>query len=128
MTILTEGRHTGEHVLSEANGSRSKETGFLAAGFKLPAGAVVAKLDGEYVPFDPTATTGGETPEPTDAATPYGVLYGATDATDEAQKCVVHCRDCEVEGAALTWLEGITDTQQSAAIEALAARGVFARD
>ncbi|WP_110642573.1 head decoration protein [Salinicola sp. CPA57] len=128
MTTFTEGRHTGEHVVSEANGARSRETGFLAAGHNLPAGTVVAKLDDEFVPFDPTATDGAEPPEPTAAATAYGVLYGATDSRDGAAKCVVHSRDCEVHGEALTWPDAITDAQEATALEAMEARGVIVRD
>lgn len=43
MASFTEGRHTGEHIVSEANGARSREQGTLAAG-DLAAGTVLGKI------------------------------------------------------------------------------------
>lgn len=43
MATFTEGRHTGEHVLSEANGARSREQGVLASG-NLAAGTVLGLI------------------------------------------------------------------------------------
>ena len=59
-TTYTEGTRTGEHVLSEANGARSREVGTLASG-NLPAGAVLALNGaGDYVPLAPAAADGTE--------------------------------------------------------------------
>ena len=119
MAITTEARHTGEHIVSEANGARSREEGVLAAG-SLPAGAVLA-LDGngEYVQLAPSATDGTETAK--------AVLYAATDASESKQPCVVHTRACEVHGEALTWPDAATDSQITTATNDLVSRGVIVR-
>jgi len=44
MTILTEGRHTAEFLVSEAEDNRSRETVTVASGQDLDAGAVLGKL------------------------------------------------------------------------------------
>ncbi|AZM95876.1 head decoration protein [Vreelandella venusta] len=117
---FVESRHTGEHVLSEANGARSREEGVLAAG-NLPSGAVLAlNGDAEYVAVDLAATDGTEAPK--------AVLYAATDATDTKQPCVVHVRACEVHGEALTWPAAASEAQVGAGTNGLVARGIIVRD
>ena len=44
MTVLTEGKHTGEHLVSEANKTRSREVVTLAEGQNLAAGTVLGKI------------------------------------------------------------------------------------
>lgn len=44
MATLTEGTHAGEHIVSEANGSRSREAGFLASGISLAACTVLGQV------------------------------------------------------------------------------------
>lgn len=97
MTTMTEGRHTGEHLLSEANGTRSREEVTVTlAGVALPAGTVMSKLTatGKYVPYDDVGTDGSEV-----AA---GVLYGNLAAITGDVQAVVHVRDCEVNQQCLT--------------------------
>lgn len=97
MTTLNEGRHTGEHLLSEANGTRSREKVTVTqTGTAMPAGTVLAKLTatGKYVAYDDVGTDGSEV-----AA---GVLYGNLAAATGDVKAVVHVRDCEVNLACLT--------------------------
>jgi len=119
MASFTEGRHPGEHVISEANGARSREQGTLAAG-DLPAGAVLAlNASGDYVQLAPAATDGTENAK--------GVLYGAVDASDDPQPCVVHVRACEVEAAALTLPAAITEGQTTAAMNDLIGLGIIPR-
>lgn len=116
---FTEGRHTGEHIVSEANGARAREQGVLAAG-NLPAGAVLAlNGDGHYVQLAPGATDGTENAK--------AVLYANTDASESPQPCVVHARACEVHGEALTWPDGATEQQIEAGINDLVGRGVIVR-
>tara|TARA_R110000772_G_scaffold48089_4_gene109907 strand:+ start:86313 stop:86672 length:360 start_codon:yes stop_codon:yes gene_type:complete len=119
MSIVTESRHPGEHIVSEANGSRSREQGVLASGNNLPAGAVLGIVGGEYVALDQDAETGAE-----DAS---AILYAAVDATSADAACVVHVRDCEVDGAALTWPSDIEAGEKTAAIAALSALGIIVR-
>lgn len=118
--IQTEGPRTGEHVLSEASGARSREQGVLASG-SLPAGAVLA-LDGagDYVQVNPAAEDG------TNAA--KAVLYATTDATEAPQPITVHVRACEVHGAALTWPEGADEAAIAAGTNDLVTRGIIVRD
>lgn len=119
MASFTEGRHTGEHIVSEANGARSREQGTLAAG-DLPAGAVLAlNGDGDYVQLAPAASDGTETAK--------AVLYGAVDASSAAQPCTVHVRACEVEEAALTFPDGITEGQTTTALNDLIGVGIIPR-
>lgn len=94
---LTEARRTGEFLISEANGTRSREEVTIdATAGAMVAGTVVSKLatGGTYVAYDDEGTDGSET-----AA---GVLYRAVpDATGE-QKAVILARDCEVAEVHLT--------------------------
>ena len=45
MTTLTEAAHAGEFIVSEANGSRSREAIIVLSGENLVAGSVVGKVD-----------------------------------------------------------------------------------
>lgn len=119
MAKFTEAARTGEHVVSEANGARSREQGVLAAG-NLPAGAVLA-LDGsgDYVQLAPAAADGTESAK--------AVLYAAVDASDAPQPCVVHVRACEVAQDALALPEGIEEGQITTAMNDLAGRGIIPR-
>lgn len=119
MALYTESRHTGEHILSEASGSRSREQAVLAAG-NLPAGAVLA-LDagGDYVELAPDAVG------TTNAA--VAVLYASTDASVAPAPCVVNVRGCEVIGSALGWPAGIDDPKTQTAIGQLAEAGIIVR-
>jgi len=44
MTVLTEGRHAAEHLVSEANGYRSREAIIVASGADLDPGTVLGKI------------------------------------------------------------------------------------
>ena len=94
---LTETRRTGDFLLSEASGTRSREevTIDLSAGAMIP-GTVVSKLNvsGKYVAYDDVGTDGSEV-----AA---GILYAAVEDKAVDQKGVVLVRDCEVTGIRLT--------------------------
>lgn len=119
MTIQHEPQHTGEHILSEANGSRSREQVVLAEG-NLPAGAVLAKNSaGNLVQLNAAGTA------PANKA--VAVLYAAADATEAPVKCVIHRRDCEVIASLLHWPEGITELQTATATTNLAAEGIILR-
>lgn len=120
MSTLTETVHTGEHVLSEANGQRSREKVTITGG-SFVAGTVLGKITatGKYTLHDPAATDGSQT-----AA---AVLYADVDAIAADQEGVVHLRDCEVDGDLLTWKTGITQNDKDAGIAALASAGVIVR-
>ena len=118
---FTESRHPGEHIVSEANGTLSREQGVLITGQNLVAGAVLGQItaSGKYTELDPAGADGSEV-----AA---GVLYAATDATDADQDCVVNVRNCEVAADALTWPTGITGPEQTQAETELAAADIIPR-
>jgi hypothetical protein len=124
----TERQHTGEFILSEANGHRSREnvTVTVPTATRLQAGYVLAKLTatGKYVPYDNSGGDGSES-----AA---GVLYAELDNTDGVAPvdfdAVAVVRDAEVRKGDLQWADGLVDADETAAYVDLAALGVIARD
>ncbi|WP_135469823.1 head decoration protein [Crenalkalicoccus roseus] len=119
MAVLTEPRHAGEFIVSEANGSRSRDAIVTATG-TLEAGTVLGRItsSGKYVILAPGASDGSQT-----AA---GILYEAVSGTD--QKAVAVVRDAEVSGPGLVWPGSITGPQKATAIAQLAALGVIVRN
>ena len=97
MTNLVEGFHTGEYLVSEADGTLSREEVIVTqAGTALVSGTVMGKVtaSGKYVPYSNVAADGSEV-----AA---AVLYTSCVAATGDRGAVVHVRNCEVFGAALT--------------------------
>lgn len=97
MTILQEGNHTGEFLLSEANGTRSREqVVFAAAAPAMVSGTVVGKITagGKWTAYSNVAADGSEV-----AA---GVLYTALPDAAADQVGVVIVRHAEVATARLT--------------------------
>lgn len=113
-TIKTEGRHAGEHLLSEGNGEISREGIVLAAGPMLPAGQVLAlkTATGEYVAYK-KGEAGG-------VGTAAGILFAPKPESATPQRAVAHVRNCEVAQVCLTGLD-------DKAIADLAARSVIVR-
>ena len=100
MPILNEGRYTGEHLISEASGTRSREQVVVTlSGVSLKAGTVMGKItaSGKYVPYSNAASNGSEV-----AA---GVLYDTLDAFTGDVKAIVHVRHAEVAEVMLTGLD-----------------------
>lgn len=119
---------TACYLVSEANGTRSRDVVTLAQGHNCQPGTVLSKVTatGKYVPVDPTNGTGeGETPDGSHIA--VVVLFAAVDATAGDKPAVITARDAEVEAAALIWPAAITPTQKTAALGQLAAVGIVAR-
>ena len=121
MTTLTEGRHTGEGLLSEAEGTRSRENITIAAGANLVPGQVLGKItaSGKYKMHDPAASDGSQ------AAA--AILYADAAAAAADVKGVAIVRDAEWNGATLTWISGISGGNKTAGIAALAALGIILR-
>lgn len=125
MTTVTEGYYRGEFVMSEANGTRSRETVTIASGAGvLAAGTVLGKItaSGKYVLHDPV------TPASDGSQNAAAILYGRTDATSADAPAVAIVRDAEIAKGALAWKSGATNTHKTNAYTALAALGVIARD
>ncbi len=95
MTIKTEGNYTGEFILSEANGNRSRRTGVLISGQNLLVGQVVGLItaSSKYSAYVPGASDGTETVA--------GILYASVDASAADADCVVVSDDAEVKSALL---------------------------
>lgn len=115
MATLTEARRTGEFIISESNGTRSREKVTVAAAAgAMVAGTVVGKLTvgGKYVAYNPLGDDGEEV-----AA---GVLYEGVEDLAADQPAVIIARDAEVTGIRLTG-------NDAAGTAALAALGVIVR-
>ena len=125
MTVLTEGQHTGEFILSEANGALSRDavTVDVPAATLLEPGTVLGQVSatGHYAPYDSANSDG------TEAA--VAVLYSTLDnanglATAEMAGVIVNAL-AEVREADLIFSEGV---DEAGALVDLRAIGIKARD
>lgn len=121
MTTLTEGPRTAGYLISEANGTRSREVVTLASGGVYLPGTVLGKdaSSGKYFQLDPADNGGSEKA--------VAVLYAGVDATEGDKPGVVTARDSEVQAAALVFPAGITPEQTTTALADLSAVGIVAR-
>jgi hypothetical protein len=126
MTTLTEGRHAGEFIVSEANTgstgeSRSRDSITVFAGENLKAGAVLGKVTatGKYVEYDAGNLDGSEVA--------VAVLFDNADATAGDVSAVALVRDCEVSVNSIQWLAGSLQPAIDLGITELAAVGIIAR-
>jgi len=119
--VFNEARHAGEFLVSEAEGTRSRDTITIASSVALEAGTVLGKItaSGKYKLHDAAASDGTE-----NAA---GVLLSAVDASGGDAIGVAILRDAEVDTNALTFKSGISGANKTAALDALKALGVIAR-
>lgn len=127
MTTLTEGRHPGEAILSEANKSRSRDSITIPAGTGVvPAGTVLGEVTanpGEFVPSPLAETAGVEGAETAKAMNIHQV-----DATDAAVKVAAITRDAELNGACLEFEDSVTtEAHKAAKADELAAVGIIVR-
>jgi hypothetical protein len=114
--------HDGGFVLSEGNGSISREQVAIPqyATAVLKAGTVLGKRsNGKYYPFDQDVSTGEET-----AA---GVLLNDVDATDGEVNGVAIVRQAEVKGDYLVYVNAPSTAEENAAIASLLTLGIVAR-
>jgi len=121
MTILTEGQHAGEFLISEASGTRSRAQVTLVTSVDLAPGAVLGQIAGTgfYTAFDPHASSGAETA--------VAILWDAASADSAGVPATVIARDAEVNGGELVWPEDLEAGEQTAAIAQLAAVGLIVR-
>lgn len=109
MATMTEARRTGEFIISEANGTRSREEITIAAAAgALAAGTVLGKItaSGKYTAYANGAADGTEV-----AA---GVLYCAAPDVAADQPGVMICRDAEVAENFLTGIDAAGKTDLGA--------------
>lgn len=123
MTELIENNRTGDFLLSEGNGSYSRENDILAAGNKLPAGTVLGRLTAtkKLVPLNSDA-------EPVDGSEIVaGILWESVDATDADVAVVIISRAAEVKAEGLEWPVAIDPTDKTTAIAQLNELGIVLR-
>lgn len=121
MATLTEARHAGEFILSEANGTRSREAVTVVSGQNLAAGTVVGRItaSGKITAYDDDNADGSQTA--------VGALYAAVDASAADAPGVIIARDAEVSDVLLIWA-GTNDAGDKTAGKAdLVALGIIIR-
>lgn len=123
MTTLTQGIETGEYLMSEGPGTRSRDAGVVTVSGNevLRSGRVMAKLTatGKWVPYDNVGTDGSEV-----AA---GVLLTPLlDGVNGDFAATLHVRDAEVITDRLSW-GAVDGTGQTAGLADLKALGIIAR-
>ena len=122
MVTKTETAPAGECILSEANGTRSRESVTFVSGTPaLKSGEVVAIVtaSSKYSTYDNGASDGTEV-----AA---GVLIEDVDASAADATGVILRRDAEVIDSLLTYQSGQDGAAQTAAKVDLTALGIIAR-
>jgi hypothetical protein len=121
MALQKETLGPGAAIISEANGTRSREVITVASGNAPLANTVMGKVtaSGKYVPFNQDASDGSETPA--------GYLYAGVDASDADAAGVVLLRDAELDGERLIWPADIEPAEKDTAIAAFAALGIIVR-
>lgn len=119
---LAEGKHTGEFIVSEANGTRARGTGTVLSGQTLIVGELVGieTASGKYVAYDPAGTIVG-------SDTVAGICFAEVDASggDVAGQVFV-VRDAEVRQSDLTFNEAVSGTI-TAEVAGLKALGIIVR-
>lgn len=123
MTALTESTHAGEFLLSEGNGTQSREnvSVTVAANTTLAAGALLALSGSTYIPVTANLVA---------AQAALGVLYDAITNDTEAQvnfDGAIIARLAEVRGDDMDW-NSMVHASQDAAILLLAGQGIIVRD
>lgn len=125
MTVLTEGRHAAEFLISEANGTLSRETGTLASGQDLAAGTVL-QLNGAG---KLVALSGDLDSHGVLEGTPVGILYANVDASGgDVAGAVYIARDAEVLGTSLNYPDETTNGgEEATTIAGLKTLGIIVR-
>lgn len=103
MAVLTQGPNTGAYIVSEANGSLSRDVGTILAGQNLQAGQIVGVVtaSSKFAKYDPAATDGTENVA--------GISYDNKDATDgDIVGAVFSVRLGEVRESDLIYHDGAT--------------------
>lgn len=121
---FTEGKHEGEFIISEANGTRSRETITVASGQKLVDGQAFQLSGGKAVAKDATVDTDGAF-----VTAVAGFIIGNWDASATGTNADIPgvpyiARDAEVKAAALTLPSG---KETLAKTDAAANLGIISR-
>jgi hypothetical protein len=100
MTNLVETRHTGEYLISEAEGTLSREQVVVTqSGAAILSGTLMGKItaSGKYIPYLDGAVDGSQACA--------GILYSHLPAATGDIKAVLHVRLAEVATADLTGVD-----------------------
>lgn len=120
MTILYEGRHPGEAIMTEAKGQISREAITVAESQTIEANSLVSVVGDNYVAFTPGAATGAETP--------VGMaIYAVTTGAGETAKVTAIVRHAELNEHCIAWPDGATPENKADAKAALEARDILLR-
>ncbi len=123
MTVLTEGRHPGELILSEANGQRSRGQRHIWHPESFDSGVMLKDVaEVTDVPAHATPISAGE-----EASITCIAIYGATTISGDDADIAVLERDAEVNGEILTYPTGASGAQKLAAIAQLKTLGIIVR-
>jgi len=115
MATLTEGVHSAGFIVSESNGTRTRDAIIVKQGNTLIAGQLYSLDDNEKaIPYE-------------DGATVAGISLGNYDATDADTAGVGVVRDCEVKKIELLVFDGADDAQKQTAYTAIESLGIIAR-
>ena len=122
-TLTDDNIQTGDYVLSEAAGTRSRDNVKIASGSGVvKPGRVLGKVaaTGKFKPHDPAAADGSEVPA--------GINYAEVDATAADVVTPAHVRDCEVKAGCLGYAAATDTAPEKAAVHAaLAQLGIIVR-
>lgn len=118
--VLTEKRHSGAFLASEAPGQLSRENIVVISGQNLGVGRVLGTIatGGKRTALAPAASDGSQNAS--------GILWSARDATDGDKTGVAIVRSAEVISDQLDW-GSMTTNQIATATAQLAALGVIVR-
>lgn len=126
MTTVTEGRHAAEFLLSEAEGTRSRDKVTLEGGFtdagKLKPGTVLGQIaaNSKWAASPASGSDGSQTAK--------AVLLDWVDLADGDVDAAVIARDAEVNGDCLEYEATVdTDNEKAAKATQLAAVGIIVR-
>lgn len=112
-----------EALISEANGTMSREQVMLYRGAKIAPNTVMAMITASklWVPLNLAGADGSQT-----AA---GVLLDGRNAntTADTRRAVVVVRDADFNGKKLVWPAGITGPQKTTALAQLGATNILVR-
>lgn len=109
MPTLQQGKWTGEFIISEANGSLSREQVTIAASSPaMVPGTLVGKItaSGKYAPYNNANNDGTETC--------VGVLYRGVPDSASDQKAVIVTRLAEVQRSELTGWDAAAEVELNA--------------
>lgn len=126
MTTLTEGKHTAQFLVSEANAYRSRDaaTVTVPANTTYEAGTILGQITAtkKYVRHDSDASDGSEN----EAAILYDTLVNASESAVDNDATIINT-DAEVRASDLTYEDGADAAAKTASNAALAALGIKVR-